>query len=88
MKFIINVKEEVQMLNLAKGYKIYKPERLNEEYEVTDDVTLMANVGVEKIKEVFQHFIVMHGIHFLMKHQDRLKDVITKRNLCMIYQKN
>lgn len=48
------------MLNLAKGYKIYEPERLNEEYEVTDDVTLMANVDVEKIKEVFQHFIVMH----------------------------
>ena len=48
------------MINLAKGYKIYEPERLNEEYEVTDDVTLMANVGVEKIKEVFQHFIVMH----------------------------
>ena len=36
------------MLNLAKGYKIYEPERLNEEYEVTDDVTLMANVDVEK----------------------------------------
>lgn len=48
------------MLNLAKGYKIYEPERLKEEYEVTDDVTLMANVDVEKIKEVFQHFIVMH----------------------------
>ena len=27
---------------------------------MTDDVTLMANVDVEKIKEVFQHFIVMH----------------------------
>ena len=48
------------MLNLAKGYKIYEPKRLDEEYEVTDDVTLMANVDVEKIKEVFQHFIVMH----------------------------
>lgn len=53
------------MLNLAKGYKIYEPERLNEEYEVTDDVTLMANVDVEKIKEVFQHFIVMHDEPFL-----------------------
>ena len=51
------------MLNLAKGYKIYEPERLNEEYEVTDDVTLMANVDVEKIKEVFQHFIVMQETH-------------------------
>ena len=50
------------MLNLAKGYKIYEPERLKEEYEVTDDVTLMANVDVEKIKEVFQHFIVMHQV--------------------------
>ena len=27
---------------------------------MTDDVTLMANVDVEKIKEVFRHFIVMH----------------------------
>ena len=47
------------MLNLAKGYKIYEPERLKEEYEVTNDVTLMANVDVEKIKEVF------HGRPFL-----------------------
>lgn len=48
------------MLNLCKGYKIYELERLNEEYEVTDGVTLMANVGAEKINEVFRHFIVMH----------------------------
>lgn len=36
------------MLNLGKGYKVYEPERLNEEYEVTDAVSLKANVGVEK----------------------------------------
>lgn len=29
------------MLNLCKGYKIYEPERLNEEYEVTDNVSLI-----------------------------------------------
>lgn len=48
------------MLNLGKGYKVYEPERLNEEYEVTDAVSLKANVGVEKMLDVFRHFIAMH----------------------------
>lgn len=49
------------MLTLGKGYKIYEPEKLNEEYEVTSDVLLTANIGVEKIEEVFRHFIAIHN---------------------------
>lgn len=48
------------MLKLGKGYKIYEPERLNEAYEISNDVSIMANVNVEKIAEVFQHFIAIH----------------------------
>ena len=48
------------MLQLSKGYTIYEPERLHEEYEVTNDTILTANVGVEKMEKVFQHFISMH----------------------------
>lgn len=48
------------MLNLAKGYKIRVPEILNEGYEITSDVSISANVNVEKILDVFQHFIIMH----------------------------
>lgn len=48
------------MLKLAKGYKIYEPQKLNEGYEIANDVSIMANVNVEKIAEVFQHFIVIH----------------------------
>ena len=35
------------MLNLGKGYKIYEPEKLSETYEVSNEVSIMANVGVE-----------------------------------------
>lgn len=48
------------MLNLAKGYKISVPEKLNEGYEITSDVSISANVNAEKIPDVFQHFIIMH----------------------------
>ena len=48
------------MLNLGKGYKISAPEKLDEGYELTSEVSITANVNVEKILEVFQHFIVMH----------------------------
>ena len=48
------------MLKLAKGYKISQPERLNEGYEITGDVSMMANVDADKILGVFQHFIVMY----------------------------
>ena len=50
----------MQMLNLGKGYKIYEPEKLSETYEVSNEVSIMANVGVEKVVDVFQHFIAMH----------------------------
>ena len=52
------------MLQLSKGYTIYEPERLHEEYEVTNDTILTANVGVEKMEKVFQHFISMHDEPF------------------------
>lgn len=48
------------MLNLAKGYKISALEKVNEGYEIASDVSILANVNVEKILDVFQHFIVMH----------------------------
>ena len=48
------------MLNLGKGYKIYEPEKLSEAYEVSNEVSIMANVGVEKVVDVFQHFIAMY----------------------------
>lgn len=48
------------MLKFGKGYTVCEPERLKEEYEVTNDVSIMANVDVDKVKEVFQHFIVIH----------------------------
>lgn len=48
------------MLNLAKGYKISVPEKLNEGFEITSDVSVTANVNTEKILDVFQHFIAMH----------------------------
>ena len=48
------------MLNLGKGYKIYEPEKLSEAYEVSNEVSIMANVVVEKVVDVFQHFIAMY----------------------------
>ncbi|MDO4438916.1 MAG: hypothetical protein Q4B86_05665 [Eubacteriales bacterium] len=48
------------MLNLVKGHKISNPEKLNEGYEICNDVSMMANVNAEKILDVFQHFIVLH----------------------------
>ena len=48
------------MLNLAKGYKVSAPEKLNEGYEVISGNTIIANVNAEKILDVFQHFIVLH----------------------------
>lgn len=47
------------MLNLVKGYKISTPEKLNEGYEISSEMSITANVNAEKILEVFQHFIVM-----------------------------
>ena len=46
------------MLNLGKGYKIYEPEKLSEAYEVSNEVSIMANVGVEKVVDVFQHLLL------------------------------
>lgn len=39
------------MLNLVKGYKISAPEKLNEGYEVSSDISITANVNAEKILE-------------------------------------
>ncbi len=48
------------MLNMVKGYKVFAPEKLNEGYEITSEMSIMASVNAEKILKVFQHFIVMH----------------------------
>lgn len=48
------------MLNLVKGCKISLPEKLNEGYEISSEIAVTANVNVEKLFDVFQHFIFMH----------------------------
>lgn len=48
------------MLKLGKGYTVGEPERLKEEYEVTSDSSMVANVDADKIAEAFWHFIKIH----------------------------
>lgn len=48
------------MLKLTKGHSISKSELLEEGYMLSSDVSIIANVGADKIKDVLQHFIVMH----------------------------
>ncbi len=48
------------MLKLTKGHIVSKLELLEEGYMISSDVTIVANVDVDKIKDVLQHFIVMH----------------------------
>ena len=48
------------MLNMVKGFKVFSPEKLNEGYEITSEMSIMANVNAEKILDIFEHFIVMH----------------------------
>lgn len=48
------------MLNLVKGHKVSLEEKLMEGYTQSTEICLMANVHAEKIKDVFQHFIVLH----------------------------
>lgn len=48
------------MLKLTKGHLISKPELLEEGYMISGDVTIVANVDADKIKDVLQHFISMH----------------------------
>ena len=48
------------MLKLTKGYSVSKPELLEEGFMQTSDVSIIANVDADKIKDVLQHFIVLH----------------------------
>lgn len=48
------------MLKLTKGHTVSKPELLEEGYMLSSDVSIIANVDADKIKDVLQHFIVMH----------------------------
>ena len=48
------------MLKLTKGHFVTKPELLEEGYMQISDVSIIANVDADKIKDVLQHFIVMH----------------------------
>ncbi len=47
------------MLNMVKGCMVPKAGELSEGYELKDKY-IIANVNVEKIMDVFGHFIVMH----------------------------
>lgn len=48
-----------RQLKLKAGAKIPFPDKVFEEYE-TGENWILANVGVDKIEEVMQHFILMH----------------------------
>ena len=48
-----------EKLKLKTGCKVGLPDRLYEGYEIGGDY-IIANVGIDKIEEVMQHFIVMH----------------------------
>ena len=48
-----------EVLRLKAGSKISSTQKLYEGYEVGDN-HIIANVGINKIKKVMQHFIVMH----------------------------
>ena len=48
------------MLNLVKGHRVSLVENLFESFTKLTEHHLMANVHVEKILEVFQHFIAIH----------------------------
>lgn len=48
------------MLKLTKGHSVSKQELLEEGYKLSSDVSIIANVSADKIKDVLQHFIVMH----------------------------
>ena len=48
------------MLKLIKGHTVSKPELIEEGYMLSSDVSIIANVDADKIKDVLQHFIVMH----------------------------
>lgn len=68
------------MLNLVKGHKISDSGQLSEGYEITDEVSLLANVNAEKILDVFQHFIVIHDepLFFILElpvNRDREKPI-------------
>ena len=52
----------MKQLKLKAGSKINASTVLYEGYEVTDG-RITANVGVDKIEEIMQHFIVMHDEH-------------------------
>lgn len=69
------------MLNLVKGHKISDSGQLSEGYEITDEVSLLANVNAEKILDVFQHFIVIHDepLFFILElpvNRDREKPIV------------
>ena len=48
------------MLELGKGYQVAAGQDLAEGYEQTSETYLTANVGVNKLVEVCQHFIAIH----------------------------
>lgn len=48
------------MLKLTKGHSVSKSELLEEGYMLSSDVSIIANVCADKIRDVLQHFIIMH----------------------------
>ena len=47
------------MLNMKSGCKVPFPEKLEEAYQTKENV-ITANIGIDNIEAVMQHFIVMH----------------------------
>ena len=65
-----------KQLKLKAGAKVPFPDKLLEGYEITDNDMINANVSVDKIEEMMQHFIVMHDepLFFFLKLPARQDD--------------
>lgn len=48
------------MLQMCKGYQISFADKLETGFELVNENMIMANVNVDEIESVIQHFIVMH----------------------------
>ncbi len=63
------------MLKLKKGCSVPYPEKLKEGYEILEN-QIVANVSVDKIEEIMQHFICTHDepLFFILEIPSNQKD--------------
>ena len=78
------------MLNLVKGHRVSLVENLFESFTKLTEHHLMANVHVEKILEVFQHFIAIHDepLFFILElpvSVDREKEIAINESHMDVY---